>query len=218
MFFPALCLDNFFNDPQEVVKIAKNVEYQKVNKIPGYRSKPIHEIDNNFFRAITLKMLSVYFPNSYRDINYSAYSVFQKTSSGTIDGWVHYDNSFFTSIIYLTDSDVGTSIYHQKNIGYIENLVGGKFDYFENYENYDSNELEKIKTSRDSVNSNFDETINFKGRYNRCVQFDGRNYHAAHQQDEVIEGEERLILITFFNGLIQNRNTNTFPTVAYPWI
>ena len=216
MLFPTLCFDNFFNDPQEVVKIAKNVEYQKVNKIPGYRSKPLDEIDVDLFRAITLKKLSVYFPNSYQDIDYSAYSVFQKTNSGTIDGWVHYDDCFFTSIVYLTDSDVGTSVYHKKDLGHITDLNQGKFDYFENYENYNSDELERIKIIRDSINSDFDETINFKGRYNRCVQFAGKNYHASHQQDEVNGGEERLILITFFNGL--NLNTNKFAKDAYPWI
>jgi len=214
MLFPITCVDNFFNSPQEVVKFANSVEYNRTTDVPGFRSKPIHELDIDFFQATTSKMMSVYFPNTWKNTEYEAYSVFQKTSPGTIDGWIHYDSSFFTSIIYLTDSNVGTSIYHQKKPGILK-LDLNKYEYFGNYENYEKEQLQEIKKIRDSSNDQFEETISIKGKYNRCVQFDGNNYHAAHQQDEFIEGRERLILITFFNKISQS--SGRFPTDAYVW-
>ena len=214
MLFPITCVDNFFNNPEEVVKFANSVEYNKTNQVPGYRSKPIHELDIDFFRITTLKMLSVYFPNTWGSTDYEAYSVFQKTSPGTIDGWVHYDNSFFTSIIYLTHTDVGTSIYQQKKPS-LKDLNLNKYEYFSNHENYDEKQLQEVKKVRDSSNDRFEETISFKGKYNRCVQFDGNHYHAAHQQDEFIEDHERLILITFFNKISQHNGR--FPANAYGW-
>lgn len=218
MIFPSICVDNFFNNTDEVLKIAESCRYEKVNYIPGERSLPLHLTHKDFFNYLNLKILSVLYPNEEKNIIYKAKSMFQKIPSNIdYDGWVHNDDKdMLTCIIYLTDSNAGTSLYKPKNPFFVQDgLDKDKHNFFENYEKYDTKELEKIKNTKEQWNNYFTETVSFKGQFNRMICFDGSNYHAAH----IHKGDnDRLTLVSFFNdiSLLDKKINYPIPTLKKP--
>jgi hypothetical protein len=204
MLFPSICVDNFFNDPRNVIKIADSCEYNKEKTVPGTRSLPLHQTHYDFYNYFNVKILSILYPNDVKDIIYKSLSMFQRIpSSMKYDGWVHKDEDrILTSIIYLSNSTAGTSIYKPKNPFFTpDGLDGEKHEYFLNYQNYKGDDLQRIKEKRNKWNNYYEETVSFKGQFNRMICFDAHEYHAAH----IHEGEEdRLTLITFFDEIKLN--------------
>ena len=111
-----LCVDDFFNDPDKVVKLASNLEYNKDGYSPGVRSSNMAEIDKNFFNSCCNKILSLFYPNEYRGLLFSATAFFHKVDPNTIDSWVHQDkDSVLTAIVYLNKNlKAGTSLMKKK--------------------------------------------------------------------------------------------------------
>ena len=60
---------------------------------------------------------------------------------------------------------------------------------------HSDNNNKKIEEAKKFNNSFFEETINIKGIYNRCVMFDASLFHAAHVFTGKPEEKERLILV-----------------------
>lgn len=206
MLFPTLCVDDFFEYPNEIIKISQQLQFNRTNAVPGYRSIPVHEFSYDFYNHVNMKIIAALYPNQINDVEFSALTTFQLTEPNPYDGWVHKDDgeTILTAIVYLSDSTAGTSIYHKKNPywtygrcnGRDSNL--GKYDYFGNYENYADSDLSVVKDSKNLNNESFEETISFKGRFNRMVCFDARQYHAA----QVDTGSDnRLILISFIKEI-----------------
>jgi len=75
-------------------------------------------------------------------------------------------------------------------------------------ESMDNPERLEVKEVRDKVNSQFDESIIVKGRYNRMMCFDGNSYHSI--QDGICD-EERLILISFIKDVRLHGEKTVFP-------
>ena len=64
MLFPNfVCVDNFFDNPEEVVNFSQKLEYFNETTCPGKRSKILHEVDYDFFNWVNLKICSVFYPN-----------------------------------------------------------------------------------------------------------------------------------------------------------
>ncbi len=61
--FPITSINNFFNDPDEVVRFAKSLKYRKPKEgiYPGVRTKNLHDIDYAFFNKTIRSILSIYF-------------------------------------------------------------------------------------------------------------------------------------------------------------
>jgi|TARA_R100000482_G_C5130455_1_gene151537 hypothetical protein len=201
MIWPNLCIDNFFQEPDKVVTFANSLEYFKPepSNYPGKRTKHIHEIDHRFFEFTCLKILSLLYPNDYKNLRWNALQTFQKIPANLkYNGWIHTDSDHeFTSIIYLSKFlNCGTSIYHSKNTyGYITNEKI-KNEYFK----YNDPKLySKTAKAKEENNNPFEETIKFNSRYNRLILFDGSSYHASNVFNHNNSKEERLTLITFFN-------------------
>lgn len=207
MLFPTLCVDDFFEYPNEIIKISQQIEFNRTNSVPGYRSIPLHELDFNLYNYVNLKILAALYPNNINDIEFSASTLFQITQPNPYDGWIHSDDdgqNILSAIIYLSNCSAGTSIYHKKNPYYTQRLGDmGRFDYFGNYENYDENSLSKIKESRETSNSDFEETISFRGKFNRMICFDARQYHASQINSS---SDNRLILISFIKEIKLHSN------------
>ena len=190
-----LCVDDFFNDPDKVVKLASNLEYYKDGYSPGVRSSNMAEIDKNFFNSCCNKILSLFYPNEYRGLLFSATAFFHKVDPNTIDSWVHQDkDSVLTAIVYLNKNlKAGTSLMKKKQ--FTKNLqldyTNIKYDYFKSDKQKDKKVLEAQKKHL----KDFDETVIYYNEYNRLIAFDALQHHMAHENKE---DETRLTYITFF--------------------
>jgi hypothetical protein len=194
MLWPFLCVDNFFNDPDEIVEYSKNLEYKK-HHFPGGRTDCLSTIDPDFYVWINKKILTVLYPNDKEKLYFKAATHFQKVSSGLeCDGWVHNDKAEFTCIIYLSkQNNCGTSIFSPKKQSYEINDQEEKVSYFKDPNGYTNVEL--LKKLKEENNQKFDESIRVNSKYNRMIIFDGSVYHAAHPY---LDGDDdRITLISF---------------------
>tara|TARA_B100001939_G_C16887641_1_gene593836 strand:- start:719 stop:1330 length:612 start_codon:yes stop_codon:yes gene_type:complete len=184
MIWPTLCVDNFFDEPDKIIEISSDLDYETSKVYPGKRSIDLHKKHPEFFAWVSNKIMSALYPIEWPKITWHNSAFFQKVPSGLKnDGWVHQDPSCeFTAIIYLSkDVDAGTSIYLPKTFYKTSRThVGGS-----------------VK-DRDIHNSKFKETINLKGIFNRLVILDSHSLHAAHVNNS---GKERLTLICFFSNV-----------------
>ena len=133
--FYALTVDNFFENPDKIVRYAKSLPKHPdpAARWPGKRTKELWEINKELNDSIVLKVLICYYDLTYQDISWSNSSLqFQeiprmsKNKNDVINkGWIHSDQGPDTThelagIIYLTpdiDPDSGTSLYqiYQRN-------------------------------------------------------------------------------------------------------
>jgi len=210
MLFPTLCVDNFFNNPDQVIDVAKQCPMERTSYRPGTRSPCLSQINFDFYNYVNTKLLRVFYPA--KDFSYIASTHFQSTfpDQNILDGWVHQDDDYmFTAIVYLNHCNIGTSIFTKKNEFIIPEAAGDiKHNYFKNYESIDRPERIEVEKVREDVNSQFDESITVKGRYNRMMCFDGNSYHTI--QDGVCD-EERLILISFIKDFRLQGEKTVFP-------
>jgi hypothetical protein len=200
--FPILCLDDFYDDPDQIREWALSLDFDQVDdgKYPGKRTKSIHEINPEFFENFCNKLFSVYYDFNV-PVSYEVDTSFQLIESYSDDpnsmknkGWVHLDtDTIAAGIIYLnkeTNSKTGTSIF---------DLIG----------HYDKDQLKRKELYRDGIDNLYDEhmqnhleqyreTIRFSSKYNRLISFDGLNHHAA---NSFYGKEPRLTQVFFINKL-----------------
>jgi hypothetical protein len=198
MNWPLICVDNFFDNPEKIVEFSKDLDYSKDGKNPGLRTKSLDMINYDFFNWVNTKILSLIFPNEIRNIKYISHTSFAKVPPNLIyDGWVHTDEAEFTAIIYLSDlKNCGTKIYTPITPYPVLKHHESKLEYFNNPDDCHNN-LENLKNEN---NSNFEESILIKSKYNRLLVFDSHQYHSS----EVYlsdEHNERLTLISFFTKI-----------------
>jgi len=216
MIFPSVCMDGFFNNPEEIINYANTLEYSPDGSSPGFRTKLLHELNFNFFNNICLKQLAVFFPNNFNDLSFNARSGFQKVPANyEFTDWIHTDEtSVLTTIIYLTDGcNAGTNIY-QKNLFEKVPPTQIKYDYYKYMTDnkISENKMQELKKVYKEHFEAYEETISFKGIYNRFIGFDASSCHGA-QSYFSDNKKDRLTLITFFD-YINNKNLNLkFPII-----
>jgi len=60
--FPVSVVDNFFSNPDKVVKFAESLTYTQSNGFyPGKRTELIHKVNYDFFSNTIFKVLSLFF-------------------------------------------------------------------------------------------------------------------------------------------------------------
>ena len=216
MLFPTIIADNFYSNPKEVLSFAKNLNYNhsKDGLFPGKRTAPLHTIDFNFFNFSCTKILSILYPNDYKEINFEASILFQLINTKNYDlGWIHKDDGLFTAIIYLSEDETcGTNIYDRINNSYVFEPIHTeiKHESFKNFENIE----QRKKNFEFAKNNNdlFKSTINIDSKFNRVLIFDSSLYHGAQNFKDSKEKKERLTLICFFSKLeFNNKNRLKFP-------
>ena len=203
MLFPSMCIDNFFQNPDEVVRYAKQCKYypSETGEWPGKRTKRLHLISPELHRHFGRKVLATLFPNNYENITYNMANVcFQKISPEYINkGWIHVDGpADLTVIVYLSKhKKCGTSIFQYKNAfpTPTEELMQVKKKTYK--EKSFEQETETLKKN----NNDFEETISFNSCYNRAIFFDGSQWHGEKQFVEKNIKEDRLTLIGFYYGI-----------------
>jgi len=213
MLFPNfVCIDNFFDNPDEVITLSKKLKYTNQTTSPGVRSKELHDLDYDFFNWVNLKICSVFYPNDVSNIRFNAKTHFQKTKKLEHDNWVHKDETFkFTAIIYLNkENTAGTSIFSAKKFkGTSYNESNIRYNYFKNEDKKISDEKIKIvKDAKSENNKRYNKTFSVEGIYNRLVIFDGNTSHASNPMKE---DHERLTLISFIDDVYIEDKTIRYP-------
>lgn len=202
---PTTVIDNFFDDPAWVRNYALQQEYapDEQHLWPGKRTKPLHELDVDFFNYIIARFVSVFYNLEQTHIKWNVQAYFQLVSKDFQEGWVHVDReALVTGIVYLNPTDssgAGTTIYQAKIPGASIIHHDKKIEAFTTPT--DSDQLSKF---RDENNNQFEETIVLKNKFNRLVAFDSHLYHAANDF-ELENGEERLTLVFFIHKLDVDR-------------
>jgi hypothetical protein len=192
MKFPTVVVDDFFADPQKIIEWANTLEYDLISpNYPGARTQCLSTINEKVFEQILVKILSIL---NIKNFECDAHIHFQKVPSDFSKGIIHRDATL-TSIVFLNENteefNSGTSTYKPKNE--FPNIEGELMK-----EIIGSKDYGKYEEVTDKVNSQFTNSININGEYNRMVLFDGmENYHAANEFGH----EERLTLICFIDKL-----------------
>jgi len=215
MQWPTLIVDNFFTDPHAIVSLSQKFKYKRdeENKWPGTRTSSMHEVDSDFFRWSTRKIMALLYPvqvsGFYRNVGgvqWQAKQYFQRISGNTYgkEGWVHGDGpSEFTSIIYLSDhEDSGTCLYKGKQFNALPTHLDEKERFYKDLKN-----RKRMEKYRDKNNSKFRKKVELFSNFNRLVLFDAYDWHASRNPDS--SKSDRLTLITFFSNIAGEN-------IAYP--
>ena len=211
---PALCIDDFYSNPDSVREFALKQEYSfpLEGNYPGKRTKHLDELDRNFFNQFCNKLLSVFFDLSSASITYKVETSFQLIPS--IDpnpmspknmGWVHYDDVdvIFAGVIFLTpkiDLNCGTSIFKLVDTNKLD-LSSAKKDFYKNGIDLDYDN--RIQRHRDA----YVETIRFNNVYNRLIAFDSSCAHGVNSYYS--DSEPRLTQVFFVTKI----DTSTKPPI-----
>ena len=201
--FPAICVDNFYDDPDSVreLALAQNYTNTEEGRYPGKRSDPLYQIKPKMFDQFCERLFSIYYDfGKSTDVSWRIETSFQliepyssnKDSYKNV-GWIHQDvATVFAGIIYLNpsaDPSCGTSIYQLK--------PDSKYDHVQDKrkELYDSGIDAGYDEALKKHNDCFVETARFNNVYNRLVSFDGNSYHAA---NNFLTGNEPRLTQVFF--------------------
>ena len=207
--FATTCIDNFFKYPDAIRDYANSLEfYSEFNSIPknfpGKRTKEISLINPKLAQYINAKYLYNHY-SSNSSIQFKTDMYFQKISGEFDKGWIHSDDRIVhTTIMYLTPNaqlDSGTSLWIPKKGSYplIEDINDTeiKLKFYTNKISSEEAEKHRLKW-----NDNFDEVTRFANVYNRCIGFDGSQWHSANNFSQTDKKEERLTLIIFWVEIV----------------
>jgi hypothetical protein len=210
---PALCIDDFYSDPDKIREFAQRQEYFSPagGDYPGKRTKRLDILDRNLFNQFCNKLLSVFFDLGSDTVNYEIDTSFQLIHS--IDpnpmspknmGWVHYDeNVVFAGVIFLTpeiDLNCGTSIFKLVDSTKLDSS-NAKMDFYKN--GIDLNYDNCIQQHR----SAYVETIRFNNVYNRLIAFDSSCAHGVNSYYS--DSNPRLTQVFFVTKI----DTKTLPPI-----
>ena len=120
MNFPITYTQNFFNYPEKILDIAKEIKFEKPNQNEswkGLRSKSIHDTHPELFNYIINKVFSLYYDFNLELVNWNNTHVsFHKMDNIEINNQdIHTDeDSLIAGVIYLNKNgniNNGTTIY-----------------------------------------------------------------------------------------------------------
>jgi hypothetical protein len=174
-------IDNFYDTPSLVRQFALQQEfYKRSGNYPGLRTKPINELDCDFYKNFVKKLLSVYFDlnNPQLNLEWDIKTLFQWAGNEYTTGVIHNDDVYYdiAGVVYLTPNapkNCGTSLYE---LGYrnlnTQPVIADPFTVNNKYNKqiYD----EQLKT----YNQQFNLTQKIENIYNRLVVYDSRQWHA----------------------------------------
>jgi hypothetical protein len=201
-YFPTLCVDNFFSDPDQVREFALKQKFMKMSDTyAGTRTDEIFNIDKQFFEVMCHRVLSLF--NDVKEVHSLRMTMrFQKiprisdTHPELNQGWVHDDGeNIFAGVVYLDPTpnpDSGTSLYRLK-----EGESPTDIAHSETKRALYGDRLEDAQVAVDAItdhNGKFIETARFSNVYNRLVCYDASVFHKANSYNN---DEERLTLVFF---------------------
>ena len=208
MYFPTIVVDDFYNNFNEVVTYANSLEYGiQGYSMPGVKSQDLQFINQGLYFESVHKALSLVYGDYKRSkVRFMCQTRFERIvpygDSYNSNGWVHYDDdNVLTGILYLdAESSHGTTLYDRRSLTYkeiIEHQPDALKEVLHSGQNPNSDDYNQ---SLDKWNSKFEESVVVKGKPNRLVLFDSKQWHAANGYG--LPNKPRLIQ-TFFFGKIE---------------
>ena len=220
--YPHIVVDNFFNDPDTLVRLGKTLPNEVVSRQPGRRSKQMWEIDEILHNAIIRKTLSCYYDLDYVTISWATSNL----SFHTIDrydsakeselnkGWIHQDvmikqgfgDDEVAGLVYLTpgiDQDSGTSLWTLKPNVKVDTQAPAYFDQDQQAWINEDTQMggEEYITGYKSHMEKFTEKLRFQNVFNRMIMYDSREWHAANSYYHEDGQDPRLTLAFFIGGI-----------------
>jgi len=205
MSYPLIIKDNFFPDPDAIVKASNKLQYySSENNWPGLRTKPLNEVNPKLFAYTGQKIFHLLHDRIPE--TYAMMMGFQKIKSFIEGdkwnrknrGWIHKDYCLFGGIIYLDknpDKDAGTGVYKSKD-GYdvhTDESIGIKEDHFTGKQIDD----EKFNRGYDIIENQYEETLRIPNLYNRLVLIPGDQPHSM----TTIGDKERNTMVFFCHSI-----------------
>ncbi len=208
MYFPIVCVDNFYSNPDEVREFALSQEFNnKEGNFPGMRTKPLHLINENFFDSFCSKLFSLFYQFQTEQVNWTVESHFQKIypfdqnkNSLVNEGWIHLDSddSIAAGVIYLnpnSNSDAGTSFFKG-----IEPEYKCNWDLRNNFYKKKQVNIDQYLEEKKKNTNAYKKTLEIKNIYNR-LSFYGTQYPHRESNFYVSDTEPRLTQIFFVKEL-----------------
>ena len=106
--YPISIIDNFFEDPDSVANLSKNLKYlpSADGTWPGVRSDNLHLIDWRLFDNVCRKISHIFYSNCESWTYQISFQRVMPFSENQYDkkncGWVHKDRTNFGGVIFLT--------------------------------------------------------------------------------------------------------------------
>ena len=205
MSYPLIIKDDFFEDPDSIVKIIKEEVNYSVSEpqYPGVRSKLLNEINLKLYVYITQKIFLLFhdrLPNFDMNVSFQKIQPFvegDKWDKKNL-GWIHNDGCLFGGVIYLDknpDKDAGTGIYKSKD-GYdvqTNESMAIKENHFAGKQIDD----EKFNRGYDIIENQYEETLRIPNLYNRLVLIPGDQPHSM----TTIGDKERNTMVFFCHSI-----------------
>ena len=216
-FFQIQVLDNFFDNPDEIIKFANSFEYQigPYGLWPGKRTEELCINHTLFYNSFLSKLLALFFDYKHTKLTWSDVGMyFQKTQAFDSKdkhnilntGLIHQDGDFpLVGLVYLTkdaDIDSGTSIMlPNKNFNYSSELTDKKLSFYKKIrEELSEKDLEGYKKLIIDTNLNFEESVKFNNKFNRLITYTGKDFHKC---NSFYTGKEERLTLVFFIKKIQ---------------
>jgi hypothetical protein len=213
---PVAILDNFFEMPTLIRKMALSEEFTKWGggSYPGTRSKFLHQIDPAFARYFNQKVFSLFYDFNIHQLNLKVEGMFQLISKEYEEGWIHNDLTPLADqasgvdwdvagVVYLNPEaplDGGTSIYSpndkaEYNRSQVETNGSWKRRFYSG--ELQASEITDYRKARDTYNNTFNETIKVNNVFNRLIIYDAAEYHRGNIFFGDTKETSRLTLVFF---------------------
>ena len=193
--FPSVCVDGFYDDPDEVLAWAKSCRYlpDPNGQWPGMRSDDLSKLDKDFVSRFSEKFFKIFFeqesPSFVLTTYFQVIKPFHEDKDHPMNwGWIHTDSDpqeeqpgspEYAGLVYLSpdaDLNTGTSIFKLKG-KQAEPLTDQpcKEDLF-TFKGVDET---VYADNMRHIRSQYEETVRYNNVYNRLIAFESKHYHAA---------------------------------------
>ena len=207
--FPTLVVDDFLEDPDYVLCLATNTEYDDPGhtNYPGVASKKkIHELDQKLFDTILQKIFGYYW-DLRNPVHFNVEMEFQKIEKNG-QGIIHLDTThgaLCAGVIYLNkdiDKDTGTSIYKLIDPDYKIK----QHEFLDPIARYHAGEhVDGLDTICENHRNMFEETMRVQNQYNRLITYDSNVWHTATSY-----GNQTRYTLRFFVNQLESKHQD-FP-------
>ncbi len=202
MTYPITIVDDFFEDPDAIVKMANELKYYPpdTGNWPGMRTKQLHVVEERFFQYFGEKVMLLFHDNTPEywkmQTHFQKILPFHEDQYDTFNrGWVHQDlDTYFGGIVYLTkdpDPDTGTSIF-KTTTGFAMQYAS-ELKFKERKYKGEEVDREEYCKAYDTAHEQYKESVKIENVYNRFVMFNNKTHHGV----QTFGTKERLTLNFF---------------------
>jgi hypothetical protein len=192
-------IDNFYDVPSLIRKYALEQEfYKRVGQYPGLRTKPINELNYDFFHNFVKKLVSLYYDIEKQNIEWDVKTLFQWAGKEHETGWIHQDDIDYydvAGVVYLSPDapkDCGTSIYTPVVDTVVKYSV--PTDPFITANMID---FRVYRQEQEKYNSQFKKFKKIENVFNRLVVYDCKQWHVQDGFFGKTKEDGRLIQVFF---------------------